>query len=59
MHNNQLMNSLDSTFVSSGSSHCPLLNLRCDLFNYTDSSNFYQCIGNKGMEVRILSFYIF
>ena len=58
MYNNQPMNSLDSTFVSSGSSHCPLLNLRCDLFNYTDLSNFYQCVGNKGMEIRILS-YIF
>ena len=59
MYNNQLMNSLDSTFVSSGSSHCPFLNLRCDLSNYTDSLNSYQCVGNKGMEVRILSFYIF
>ena len=56
MYNNQLMNSLDSTFDSSGSSHCPLLNLRCDLFNYTDSLKLYQCVGNKGMEIRILSY---
>ena len=55
MYNNQVMNSLDGTFVSSGSLHCPLLNLRCDWFNYMDSLKFYQCVGNKGMEIRILS----
>ena len=45
------MNALDRGFVSSGSSYCPLLNLSCDWFNYME------CVGNKGMEVRIL-FYI-
>ena len=42
------MNVLDRTFVSSGSSHCPLLNLSCDWFNYME------CVENKGMEVWIL-----
>ena len=41
------MNALDRGFVSSGFSHCPLLNLSCDWFNYME------CVGNKGMEVRI------
>ena len=45
------MNALDRGFVSSGFSHCPLLNLSCDWFNYME------CVGNKGMEVRI--FFIF
>ena len=49
--NNQIMNALDRGFVSSGFSHCPLLNLSCDWFNYME------CVGNKGMEVRIF-FYI-
>ena len=48
------MNAMDRGFLSLGSSHCPLLNLSCDWFNYTDLLNLYQCVGNKGMEVRIL-----
>ena len=49
------MNVLYRTFVSSGFSHCPLLNLSCDGFDYTDSLKLYRCDGNKGMEIRILS----
>ena len=44
------MSALDKSFVSSGSSHCPLLNLSCDWFNYNDSLKLHQCVGNKGME---------
>ena len=46
---------LGRTFVSSESAHCPLLNLSCDGFNYTDSLRLYRCHGNKGVEIRILS----
>ena len=48
------MNALDRTFVSSGSSHCPLLNLSCDWFNYNDSLKLHQCVGNKGMKKKNL-----
>ena len=55
--NNQIINSFDRFLASSGSSHCPLVNLSCDWSNYTDSLNSYQCVGNKGkgIEIRLLS----